>query len=61
MSAGGVFNNQTDGAIMRGAALTGTAVANNEGTWNLGSSSGNNTGMLEVNNNSALDGAALVW
>ncbi|HBC5629697.1 TPA: autotransporter domain-containing protein, partial [Escherichia coli] len=31
MSAGGVFNNQTDGAIMRGAALTGTAVANNEG------------------------------
>lgn len=32
MSAGGVFNNQTDGAIMRGAALTGTAVANNEGT-----------------------------
>ncbi|EMF1525566.1 autotransporter domain-containing protein, partial [Escherichia coli] len=56
MSAGGVFNNQTDGAIMRGAALTGTAVANNEGTWNLGSSSeGNNTGMLEVNNNSAFN------
>ncbi|KDU08504.1 putative entS/YbdA MFS transporter [Escherichia coli 3-105-05_S3_C3] len=56
MSAGGGFNNQTDGAIMRGAALTGTAVANNEGTWNLGSSSeGNNTGMLEVNNNSAFN------
>ena len=56
MSAGGVFNNQTDRAIMRGAALTGTAVANNEGTWNLGSSSeGNNTGMLEVNNNSAFN------
>ncbi|OKV80009.1 hypothetical protein AWP66_25665 [Escherichia coli] len=56
MSAGGVFNNQTDGAIMRGAVLTGTAVANNEGTWNLGSSSeGNNTGMLEVNNNSAFN------
>lgn len=56
MSAGGVFNNQTDGAIMRGAALTGTAVANNEGTWNLGSSSeGNNTGMLEVNNNLAFN------
>lgn len=56
MSAGGVFNNQTDGAIMRGAALTGTAVANKEGTWNLGSSSeGNNTGMLEVNNNSAFN------
>ncbi|HCO2554467.1 TPA: autotransporter domain-containing protein [Escherichia coli] len=56
MSAGGVFNNQTDGAIMRGAALTGTAVANNEGTWNLGSSSeGNDTGMLEVNNNSAFN------
>ncbi|QPE78194.1 autotransporter domain-containing protein [Escherichia coli O157:H16] len=58
MSAGGVFNNQTDGAIMRGAALTGTAVANNEGTWNLGSrssSEGNNTGMLEVNNNSAFN------
>ncbi|MCV5332199.1 hypothetical protein OFD71_28390, partial [Escherichia coli] len=56
MSAGGVFNNQTAGASMRGAALTGTAVANNEGTWNLGSSSeGNNTGMLEVNNNAAFN------
>ena len=50
--SGGTFNNQPDGEIKKGAALTGTAVANNDGTWRLGSSSGgNNTGMLEVNNN----------
>ena len=49
--AGGVFNNQTDGTVKKGAALTGTAVVNNDGTWNLGSNSeGNNAGMLEVNN-----------
>lgn len=57
MAAYGASNTVINqGAIMRGAALTGTAVANNEGTWNLGSSSeGNNTGMLEVNNNSAFN------
>lgn len=37
---------------MRGVALIGIVVVNNEGIWNFGSSSeGNNIGMLEVNNN----------
>ncbi|HCK1071386.1 TPA: autotransporter domain-containing protein [Escherichia coli] len=52
IQSGGTFNNQPDGEVNKGAALSGTAVANNDGTWRLGSSSGgNNSGMLEVNNN----------
>ncbi|ENE3528734.1 autotransporter domain-containing protein [Escherichia coli] len=48
---GSIFNNQAGGTVKKGAAITGSAVTNNEGTWIVGSSAeGNNAGMLEINN-----------
>ncbi|EHK3782952.1 autotransporter domain-containing protein [Escherichia coli] len=53
VQSAGIFNNQADGTVKKGAAISGTAVTNNEGTWIVGSSAeGNNAGMLEINNNS---------
>ncbi|HDV2372349.1 TPA: autotransporter domain-containing protein [Escherichia coli] len=53
IQSAGTFNNMADGTVKKGAALSGTAVTNNEGTWIVGSSAeGNNAGMLEINNNS---------
>ncbi|MFP2679028.1 autotransporter domain-containing protein [Escherichia coli] len=51
IQSAGIFNNMADGTVKKGAAISGTAVTNNEGTWIVGSSAeGNNAGMLEINN-----------
>ncbi|END1883149.1 autotransporter adhesin BigA [Escherichia albertii] len=52
----GTFNNLEGGTVQNGSRMTSNSVVNNDGTWILGSSSsGNNAGMLEINNNSVFN------